>query len=189
MTAGVLVMGGRFVGLAAADKLARSDGGNLAIQLLDRRRRSIFSPMLPDLISHRIRPQHISYPLLRHCRRLGIRFNHANVESIDPKAMRIRTDKGALSCDYLIICLGCQTNYFGNEAARTHALALKSPKEGLAIARKTLHLLAGSRQATIIVVGGGYTGFEAASHIAYLLHTHTRFPYRRLEKVARVFIA
>jgi NADH dehydrogenase len=39
-----------------------------------------------------------------------------------------------------------------------------------------------------VVVGGGYTGFEVASHVAYRLHMMTGRPYRELRRLCSITI-
>lgn len=192
-----LILGGGFAGLAAASKLAASSkrGGVTSIRLVDRQSHNVFAPLLPDLISARVRPEHVRYPIERFCRRLGVAFTQASVERIIPEEGRVLTDQGALSADYLIICLGCETNYFGDEAMRSRSTGLKTVAEGLAIHGRISSLIDAARAGEtrhdrphVVVIGGGYTGFEIASHVARLIHVKAKLPFAALRDICRIMI-
>jgi NADH dehydrogenase len=190
MTTKILVLGGGFAGLAAASELSGHlrRGADISVRLLDRRIYSTFAPMLPDLISGRVRPEHIRYDIGSHCRRLGIAFSRTTVQAIDPSEGRVETDSGLLTADYLIIGLGCETNYFGRSDLKPRTHGLKSIDEGLHIRAEVSRLLEREARAHAIVVGGGYTGFEVASHLAYLLQSLTGISYAKLSDRFRVLL-
>jgi len=174
MAAEILVLGAGFAGLAAAGELARRRRTGVSIRLVDRRTHSVFSPLLPDIISHRVGWERMLYPLAPHCERLGIEFTQARVERIAPGELRVDTDVGSFPADAIIICLGCETNYFGDCAAQAHAIGLKSTEDGVRIRagivdRAHAGGVADGSGAHVIVVGGGYTGFEVATHAAHLV--------------------
>lgn len=197
MPAELLILGGGFAGLAAAGELARRRrrGADISIRLIDRRSYSLFSPLLPDLISARIRPQHACYPLRPHCRSLGVEFTQAEVQRIDPRAGQVQTDNGSFRGESVIVALGCESNYFGDAEMQARSAALKSVDEALVIrsaagklCRAARRHSARARPASVVVVGGGYTGFEAASHLADLARAATGVPFRRLSDVVRILI-
>jgi len=168
----VVVLGGGFAGLAAVGKLARRmhTRGDLRVRLVDRSTHSTFAPLLPDLLSGRLRPQHLLYDLRRHCRRLGVSFHHAQVTGASLSPLRVMTSGGPLSADFVVVCLGCESNYFGDAAMARLAPGLKSVKEGLTIRGRAEALAKALRHDArrsvghLVIVGGGYTGFEVASH-------------------------
>jgi len=195
MADSILVLGGGFAGLAAVRELARHRrrGMKLTVRLIDRRPYSVFSPLLPDLISQRVRPEHICLPLEPHCRRMGVEFVQADVRGIATTPCRVDTDAGQFSADYLIISLGCETNYFGSSEAQARTIGLKSLEEARSIRERAREMArrpaASTAPGHLVVVGGGYTGFEAASHAAHLLHTLTGRPYTGLRSVCRIIVA
>jgi NADH dehydrogenase len=194
MSMDIVVLGGGFAGIAAVDELCqlRKAGCELRARLVDRQSHSVFAPLLPDLISKRVLPEHVCYPLEAHCRKRGAEFLQSEVRSIDPDRCTVETDGGSLHGDALIVCLGCETNYFGNDAFRSHCPGLKTVEEAGQIREGVLRLWReaedAGQPAHLLVVGGGYTGFETASHVAYLLHQATGRPYHRLGEVCRVII-
>lgn len=190
LPAEVLILGGGFAGLAAAHELSRRNGpGRMRVRLVDRRNLSVFAPLLPDLISNRVKEEQITFSIRRLCERLGVEFVTANVKSIHPSEPRVLTQDGELACDYLVVCTGCDTDYFGNASLKTRVIGLKWTEEGTTIRRRALRMLAeGSGPPDFLIVGGGYTGFEAASHLARLVHCRTKTPFRCLHRAARITV-
>jgi NADH dehydrogenase len=156
--------------LAALNRFAKA-GRDVEVTLVDARERSEFPPLYPDLISGRIRRRSMEYSLAKACGKKGARFMHAKVEGIAPG--RVETDAGVLAPDYTLVALGAETNWFGNRRFGRYAIGLHSNREGLAIRRAILDLCARAiyRGCTcnIVIVGGGYTGFETAGHTLAVL--------------------
>ena len=195
MAADVIVLGGGFAGLAALDRLVRARRRvELSLSLIDRSEHSTFAPLLPDVLSGRVHTTRLRYDLARHCRRLGVRFVRAGVAAIDPQAPRVETDAGALTADYLVVCLGCDTRYPQDAALRRRAVGLKSVEDALALRERARGLVDalitdGGRGATgAVVVGGGYTGFELASHLVQTVEMSTHRSYKRWRDVCPVVV-
>ncbi len=189
----VLVLGGGFAGLAAVRELSGRRPPGVRVRLIDERADSIFAPLLPDAVSGRVRPEHMRFALRPFCERRGVEFVHAQVQRIDLDGPTAVTSAGEFRADALIICLGCGSNYFGNEEARRRAIGLKTIEEAARIRRAVRQIAAEASEGEgdvrhVVVVGGGYTGFEVASHVAYLLRRVTGRPYRDLRQFCRILI-
>jgi NADH dehydrogenase len=167
----VLVLGAGFAGRAAAARLARS--GRVRVRLIDARPASEFNPLWPDVISGQVRPGTTRADVAGLCRSLGIDFLQTPVRRIDPGAQQVLTDAGAYSADFLLCCLGSQTNRFGRRDVCLHALVLNSTDQAMAIRRQALVLMGQSLRHgegfNLVVVGGGFTGLEVASHLMRLV--------------------
>src|SRR5205823_4864779 len=93
--------------------------------------------------------------------------------------------------DFLVLALGAQTDFFGNESLARHALGLKSLDEALALRNRVLSRFEASRWAksaeerrsmlTFVVVGGGPTGVELAGAYAELIRLVLRKDFRDLD--------
>jgi NADH dehydrogenase len=184
MAARVAILGGGFAGWTAARRLARrARSGEAEVTLIDARPVNVFWPLLPDVISRRISPENISYSLERPCGRRGIRFVNGRLEHVDLDVRALETTAGRVPYDWLILAGGCRTNYFGQKRLERLAPGLKSLSEAVFVRDLALRRLEASedgRQAHMIIVGGGYTGYETASHVAYLLHRRTKLSYDQL---------
>ena len=192
MMSSVLVLGGGFAGLSAARRLARDGRGDVAVHLIDQREQHVFSPLLPDLVSARIRARSMLSPIAPFCRRYGVRYTPAEVQAIFPDEGRVVTDRGEHAADFILLATGCVTNYFGKDEMAQRTLGLKSIDEGERIHHRLCELIDrwrdGRGPSHAVVVGGGYTGFECASHAAHLIHRRARLPFDRIGEVCRVTV-
>src|SRR6202008_2544703 len=123
---GVVILGGGFGGLVAAQKLKRAP---VEITLIDRRNFHLFQPLLYQVATGSLSPGEIAAPLR------GVLSRQKNVQvllgeavDVDPEAKRvILRDGAALEYDSLIVATGSQTSYYGNEGWRVWA---PRPKTG-----------------------------------------------------------
>jgi NADH dehydrogenase len=71
-------------------------------------------------------------------------------------------------------------------------VGLKWIEEGVTIRLRAEKMIAAAMDsgaaANFLVVGGGYTGIEAAGHLAYLAKARTGLPYREIKRFARIVI-
>lgn len=180
----VAILGGGFAGLAAMHRLRRA-APEAEISLVDARDASEFLPLYPDLISGKIRPESIRYPLEPACQRAGVRFLRTRVEGIEPG--RVMLESGSIRSDRILVALGAENNWFGHEPFSRHAIGLKSISEGLEIhyrLRRSAQdvLRRDASRIHVLIVGGGYTGFETAGHVLTLLDRLGRARGRNLRK-------
>lgn len=134
--------------------------------LIDRRRQAEFSPLYPDLISGRVWPRSLTMRLDRFARRCGAHFVQSPVRAVGDG--RVETDQGSFEADAICLTTGCVTNWFGRTQVRRHGFGLKSNAEALRLKRELQRRYEAARDTgrpcRVLVIGGGYTGFETASH-------------------------
>ncbi len=159
-----VIIGGGFAGTKAARRFLRT-GKNMKVTLIDRRTTFDFLPLLPDMLSDRIKPARMRKDLYALANECGYRFINAEVESIDLNAGEVQTAERSISYDTLIIAAGTQTTFFGMDNLRETAYTLDSTADGIALQ----HALTAGYFDNAVIVGGGYTGIEIATHI------HRRF--------------
>jgi sulfide:quinone oxidoreductase len=108
--ANILVLGGGFGGVVAAERLAKSLGPEHQITLVSRTNRFVFYPALVRLAFGKAEPDDISYDLREAMLDRRVRFVEANVVHIDPRDRKVTVDgadiDGVLNYDYLICALG-----------------------------------------------------------------------------------
>lgn len=166
----VLVVGGGFGGLAAAEGLVRALPGSqeVGVGLLDRVNYTTFWPMVPSVIAGDIEVRHAAYPIRRVLRPMGVEFFQSVVEGVDFENRTVRMDDGDFSYDYLILALGSRTAFFGSGASE-HAFDLKGLRKALAVRNHVMDCFEeaeklrgehGDDLLTFVFVGGGTTGVE-----------------------------
>jgi NADH dehydrogenase len=100
----------------------------------------------------------------------------AQVTKIIPEQNLIQTDLGDINYDYLVLAIGADTNFFGNQNIAEKALPMKSVGEALGLRNRLLEsfekALVSDNQddrvglMNVVVVGGGPTGVEVSGTLA-----------------------
>lgn len=170
----VVIVGGGFAGLTLARKLAEKD---YQIVLIDKNNYHQFQPLFYQVAMSGLEPSSIVFPLrklFQHKKNVFIRM--AEVQSVDPESNMIHTTLGELRYDYLVLAIGTETNFFGNEKVASKAIPMKSVSEALYLRNRILNDYEKAlttrdidkRQGLldIVVVGGGPTGVEVAGSLA-----------------------
>ena len=186
MVKDVVIIGGGFGGVRVAQCLSGRMRG-VHITLIDKERYHTFHPALyevatanlPETFGHlpiefRKLRSSASYPLLDiFIHDLNVTVVHGAVASIDFKNQKALLKNGAVySYDALVLAVGSETNYFDIEGISARALPLKTLWDALSI-RNTLDevFLRAPKQKRISIVigGGGFTGCEFASELAFFV--------------------
>lgn len=173
----VVILGAGFGGLWAARRLG---GAPVDVTLLDRNNFHTFYPLLYQVGAAELEPTEIAKPVRGILRgRRNVRFLMAEARDVDPVERRVRTNRGELAYDHLILATGSASHFLGIEGAQAHAFPLRTLEEGLALRNhilgrfeKAAHLEdseARRRALCFVVVGGGATGVEFAGALIELL--------------------
>lgn len=185
----VLVLGGGFGGLTAAQRLA---GANARITLVDRRNHHLFQPLLYQVATASLAAPSIAAPLrhiLRRQRNLTVLLEEAS--GVDLTARQVRCGSTTLDYDYLVVATGATHAYFGHDEWARFAPALKTLEDAFLIRRRVLLAFEQAerepdpsrRQALLnfIVVGGGSTGVELAGTLIELARHTLSGEFRRCD--------
>src|SRR6202451_2498603 len=110
----VLILGGGFAGLNAAQKLKRAP---VDVSLVDRRNFHLFQPLLYQVATGSLSPGEIASPLRSVLRRQkNTRVLLGEAVDIDVDAMRVLLDDGqGIEYDSLIVATGSTDSYFGHD--------------------------------------------------------------------------
>ncbi len=169
----VIIVGAGFAGLQLARRL---DEKLFNVLLIDKLNHHQFQPLFYQVASSQIDPNSISFPLryiFKNKKNVEIRM--AEVNAVDPESKQILTSIGNFAYDYLVIAIGCKTNFFGNAEIERNALTLKSTYEAIQIRNSILHVFeeavsAGDEEKekllNLVIVGAGPTGVELAGAFA-----------------------
>ena len=160
----VLILGGGFAGLSAAQAL---DAARHEVTLIDARRDFEFLPNIHELVSAVKTPQLLRLPLADAMQRAGHRFVHDQVTVIEPAACQVSTQRRrrAIGYDALIVALGGIDATHGVPGVREHALAFKSVDQCQHIARRLEQLAVRRKSSQVVIVGGGLEGVEALGEV------------------------
>jgi NADH dehydrogenase len=194
----VLILGGGFAGLNAAQKLRRAP---VEVTLIDRRNFHLFQPLLYQVATGSLSPGEICAPLrgvLSKQKNAQVLLGEA--EDIDPDAKQVRLrDGAAFEYDSLIVATGSKTSYYGKDDWREFAPSLKTIEEATAIRHKILYAFErAERSATdaeerewlmFVIVGAGATGLELAGALAEIANETLKNDFRRINpKDARIIL-
>jgi len=200
----IVILGGGFAGVAVGRRLERRLRPDEAdVTIVSRENFTLFTPMLPEVSSGGIETRHVVTPVRAQLHRT--RFVLGEIERIDLDAREIGArhpitgDVATLPYDRLVLALGSVTSTFGIPGVEEFTLPLKTIEDAETLRNRIIAALeqavvteAGperDRLLTFAVVGGGYTGCEAAGELVDLFRSVVPF-YRplRLADVRMVLI-
>ncbi len=174
----IIVIGGGFAGVEFIKKINDS---LFDVLLIDKINHHQFQPLFYQVATSQLEPASISFPLrnlFKFKKNLQIRLTE--VVSIDSKNNNVETTIGSFNYDYLVIAIGCKTNFFGNEEISKHAFTLKSTFDAIQIRNHILQtfeniISAGENEIegllNLSIVGAGPTGVELAGAFAEIKNT------------------
>ena len=204
----ILILGGGFGGIEVLRQLQKAfqDDVDVDITLVSRDNFFLFTPMLPEVSSGMIETRHILTPVRTFCNRA--KFYEADVDAIDLKNKHVviahaigkQTRSHTLEYDYLVLALGGKTNFFGMTEAANNALTIKSIGDAIVLRN---HIISMLEQAdiehediklrkslmTFVIVGGGFSGVEAAGELNDFVRESIDHFYHNLDRMdARVIL-
>jgi NADH:ubiquinone reductase (H+-translocating) len=170
----IVIIGGGFAGLQIARDLADS---NYQIVLIDKNNYHQFQPLFYQVATAGLEPSTIAFPfrkIFQHKKNVHIRI--AEVKKVNTAVKQIETSIGIVDYHFLVIAIGADTNFFGNEKIRSKAFPMKSVSEALTLRNTILQNLENALAESdrekrkslmsIVVVGGGATGVEISGTLA-----------------------
>ncbi|WP_394758479.1 NAD(P)/FAD-dependent oxidoreductase [Flavobacterium sp.] len=169
----IIVIGAGFAGIQLVRHL---DSNLFDVLLIDKINHHQFQPLFYQVATSQLEPSSISFPLrnvFKGKKNLQIRL--AEVLNIDESKNTISTTIGHFSYDYLVIAIGCKTNFFGNQEIEKCAFTLKTTYEAITIRNHILQTFENIISAedevkesllNLVIVGAGPTGVELAGSFA-----------------------
>jgi len=194
----VVILGGGFGGLAAAQKLKRAP---VEVTVIDRRNFHLFQPLLYQVATGSLSPGEIAAPIrgvLSRQKNTSVLLGEA--VDVDSRAKRvILLDGATFEYDSLIVATGTQTSYYGNDSWREWAPSLKSVEDATAIRHKILYAFERAERAatpeearawlTFVIIGAGATGLELSGALAEIARETLRHDFRKIDpQKARIIL-
>ena len=125
----IVIVGGGFAGLQLARKLSNSD---YQIVLIDKNNYHQFQPLFYQVATAGLEPSTISFPFRRIFQKSkNIHIRIAEVKAIRKEQNQLDTSIGVIDYHYLVIAIGADTNFFGNQKMKDLAYPMKSVSEAL----------------------------------------------------------
>jgi NADH:ubiquinone reductase (H+-translocating) len=190
----VVIVGGGFGGLSAAEALARAP---VRVTVIDRHNYHLFRPMLYQVATGLLSVDEIAVPIRSLLRRQG----NADVllgvvTGVDVDARRVQMGDASIPYDFLILATGIEYSYFGHASWAAVAPSITTADDA---ARMRARLLSAFEEAervaalpdadpavvqaflTIVIVGGGTTGVELAGAVSELARTSLAGDFRHID--------
>ena len=173
----VVIVGGGFGGLAAAQKLA---GADVEVTLIDRRNHHLFQPLLYQVATASLSTSEVAWPIRHILRnRSEVTTLLAIVIGVDVAGRAVLLDDGGrVPYDSLILATGARHAYFGHDDWEKFAPGLKTLEDATTIRRKLLLAFEAAERETdpvkrralltFVLIGAGPTGVELAGAIIEL---------------------
>lgn len=171
----IVIVGAGFAGLRLARKLNNKPGFD--VLLVDKFNYHQFQPLFYQVATAALDASNISFPLRKafHDSK-NVRIRVEEVKEVIPAQNKIMTQSEEIGYDILVLAMGADTNFFGNQNLETNAFPMKSTVEALQIRHRLVQnfedaLLAKDpleyqKLMNIVIAGGGPTGVEVAGAIA-----------------------
>lgn len=170
----IVILGAGFSGLNLARNLADTD---FQVVLIDRNNFSQFQPLFYQVAMAGLEPSAIAFPIRKvfHSSN-NVYVRQAEIRAVDTGQNRVVTENGNITYDFLAVCLGAETNFYGNANIEKYSFSLKSLGQALGVRNQIFVDFEKSmyesdyadRQSFIdfVIVGGGPTGVEMAGALA-----------------------
>lgn len=170
----IIIVGAGFGGLKLARSLVNTD---YQVVLLDKNNYHQFQPLFYQVATAGLEPSAISFPLRKIFQKFkNIHIRITELKSVSTQSNYVDTDLGIINYDYLVLALGCNTNFFGMQNIANNAIPMKSVSEALYLRNFMLQNLEKAlvesditekqKLMNVVIAGAGPTGVEIAGTLA-----------------------
>jgi NADH dehydrogenase len=184
----VVIVGGGFAGLTAAQKLRKAP---VHVTLIDRCNYHLFQPLLYQVATGSLSPANIAAPLRNILKRQkNTQVLLAEVIGVDTVNRRVVLSDGSVDYDTLIVATGASHQYFGHDNWEKFAPGLKTIEDATHMRRRILLAFEAAEREpdpqkvrswmTFVIVGGGPTGVELAGALGEIANDTLRNDFRNI---------
>jgi NADH dehydrogenase len=186
----IVILGGGFAGMNVARALERgARRDEVAVTVVNRENYMLFTPMLPEVASGSIEPRHIAPSLRSVLPKSVFELGDATAVDFAKRAVTVRKRRSGetvtLPFDQLVLALGSESSTDGVPGAQAHTFPLETLQDAVNLRDVAITSLENAATSddeaerrgltTFVVVGGGFTGVEAAGELLAYLRVSARF--------------
>ncbi len=194
----IVVIGGGFAGINFISELPKDE--NFEIILVDSNNYNHFTPLLYQVATAFIEASNICYPFRKLFQgKPRHRFHLGSLVKINFEINSIDTETETIEYDYLVLAVGTETNYFGNENIKKLSLPMKTVDDALNLrnhlllsfekAAQTINISEKIKYLNVVIAGGGPSGVEVAGMLAEMRHFLAKKEYPEFTKLrTKVFL-
>jgi NADH dehydrogenase len=179
----IVILGGGFGGMKAAEYLEEELGSSVAVFLVSDTNALLFTPMLAEVAGSSLEPSHISVPLRSSLPQTH--FVRGRVTRVDfaRKAVvldQLGTETRELEYDHVIFALGAVSNYLGLTNVERLAFDFKTLLDAIRIRNHVIEMFERADRETdpstrrqlltFVIAGGGFAGVELAGALNDFAH-------------------
>ena len=194
----IVIIGGGFAGINLSLELGKNK--HYQVTLVDKNNYNFFPPLIYQVATAYLEPSSISYPIRKLFRsKDNLHFRLGELQKVIPESKQIVLSNGTLDYDMLVFATGAETNYFGMENVRKHAIPMKTLSDAIQMRNRLLtHFEEATiskdkeevrKMLTIVVAGGGPTGVEISGMFAEMRYRIMHKDYPELKNTgAQIYL-
>jgi NADH dehydrogenase len=184
----IVIVGGGFAGLTLAEYLTRRVARDVEIAVISSENHMVFTPMLAEVAGRSLSALDIVVPgrqMASHALWLTATVTGVDLSKNEVEFTRPDGNTAVLSYNHLVLTCGAAVNLDAVPGMRAHAYTLRTVGDGMVLGNEVIARFeqaeveadAAERQRllTVVVIGGGFTGVEAAGHMFDLMQNVKSF--------------